>query len=68
MSASDGEKNVDTSSEKSEDDEKVTASFEAAEAYPSLMVQRVQEDHIEDKGRDEIFFSLRVRSTTPIAS
>ena len=37
------------SSEKSEDGEKVIASFEAAEAYPSLMVQRVQEDRIEDK-------------------
>ena len=51
MSASDGEKNTDMSSEKSEDDEKVTASFEAADAYPSLMVQRVQKDHVEDKGQ-----------------
>ena len=52
MSASDGEKNADSSSEKSEDEEEVNAmSFEAAEAYPSLMVQRVQEDRIEDKGQ-----------------
>nr|XP_020165395.1 protein PRRC2C-like [Aegilops tauschii subsp. strangulata] len=50
-SASDEEVVSDTSSEKSEDVEKVISSFEAAESYPSLMVQRVQEDRIEDKGQ-----------------
>ena len=48
-SASDKEVISDTSSEKSEDVEKVIVSFESAESYPSLMVQRVQEDRIEDK-------------------
>ena len=47
-SASDEEAVSDTSSEKSEDAKNVVASFEAAESYPSLMVQRVQEDCIED--------------------
>ena len=37
-SASDEEAVSDTSIEKSEYAEKVTASFEAAESYPSLMV------------------------------
>ena len=50
-SASDEEAVSDTSSEKSKDAENVVASFEAAESYPSLMVQRVQEDRIEDKGQ-----------------
>ena len=50
-SASDEEAISDTSSAKSEDVENVVASFEAAEPYPSLMVQRVQEDRIEDKGQ-----------------
>ena len=50
-SASNEEVVSDTSSEKSEDVEKVISSFEAAESYPSLMVQRVQEDRIEDKGQ-----------------
>ncbi|XP_037482322.1 uncharacterized protein LOC119361031 [Triticum dicoccoides] len=52
-------KNADTSSEKYEEEEKVNAmSFEAAEAYPSLMVQRVQGDRMEDKGhRWNIFLS-----------
>ena len=50
-SASDEEAVSDTSSEKPEETEKVVASFEAAESYTSLMVQRVQEDRIEDKGQ-----------------
>ena len=50
-SASDEEAVSDTSSEKSKDVEDVVASFEAAESYPSLMVQRVQEDRIENKGQ-----------------
>ena len=50
-SASDEEKVDDRSSEKSEDLEKEAMSFEAAESYTSLMVQRVQEDRIEDKGQ-----------------
>ena len=63
---SDGEKNTDRSSEKSEDDEKVTeVSFEATEAYPSLMVQQVNEDRIEDKGqRWNIFqFECKINNT-----
>ena len=50
-SASGEEAVSDTSSEKSKDAENVVASFEAAESYPSLMVQRVQEDRIEDRGQ-----------------
>jgi hypothetical protein len=50
-SASDEEAISDTSNEKYEYTEKVTAGFEAAEPYPSLMVQRVQEDRIENKGQ-----------------
>jgi hypothetical protein len=58
-SASDEEAVSDTSSEKSEDAEKVTASFEDAESYPSLMVQRVQDDLIKDKGQRWNIFQIR---------
>lgn len=60
-SASDEDAVSDTSSEKFEDVEKVTASFEAAESYPSLMVQRVQEDHIEDKGHHWNIFQTQCK-------
>ena len=59
-SASEEEAVSDTSSEKSKDAENVVASFATAESYPSLMVQRVQEDRV------GIFFRLSARSTTPI--
>jgi hypothetical protein len=60
ISASDEDEIVDMSSEKSEGHEKETMDgFEAAASYPSLMVQRVQEDKIEDKGqRWNIFESM----------
>ena len=49
--ASDEEVVSDTSSEKSKDAENVVASLEVVEPYPSLMVQQVQEDCIENKGQ-----------------
>lgn len=70
-SASDEEAVFDTSSEKLKDAENVVASFEAAESYPSLMVQRLQEDRIEDKGQRWNIFTnckLSARSTTRIVS
>ena len=60
-SASDEEVVSDTSSEKYEDVEKVTVSFEAAESYPSLMVQRVQEGRIEDKGQHWNIFQTQCK-------